>query len=178
MGRCDELDAAIYVVDYDDQWPVVAEREIERLRHGASPFSVRIEHVGSTAVKGLVAKPVVDLMVGVEDDDALAHVLAVLSEQGYRQPEYGRTDGVYMVAERNGHCVSVHVLELGGASWREMDAMRAYLRAHPDEVRRYGEEKRRILSRAGNDHPRMYGGGKSNYVRALADRAAAWAAQR
>ena len=58
-------DAAIVTIDYDPRWPMIFEAERRRLQGGLGEVAVRIEHVGSTAVPELAAKPVIDLQVAV-----------------------------------------------------------------------------------------------------------------
>jgi GrpB-like predicted nucleotidyltransferase (UPF0157 family) len=174
---CSSLDASVVVVDHDDEWSKLAHDEARRLGEMLSDAVVAIEHVGSTAVAGLPSKPVVDLAVGVSDDCAFRSVCIALEADGYRAPTYGRTDGAYYTSDREGRCVSVHVLQHGGSSWHELLAMRDYLRGRPDEAASYGAEKRRILRDPRNAHPQMYSGGKSSYVGRLLERAMKYRAE-
>ena len=61
----ERFDPAIRIVPYDPSWPALADAELQRLADALGPVARRLEHVGSTAVPGLAAKPVIDLQVSV-----------------------------------------------------------------------------------------------------------------
>jgi len=92
IGELKPLSSRILLVDYDPQWPQLFEREAERIR-GALGFRVlRIEHVGSTSVPGLAAKPIIDMVLGVDDSAAENAYLPALEAAGYalriREPDW------------------------------------------------------------------------------------------
>ena len=80
----------IVVTDYNPAWPAMFEREPTKLATALGPLVVTIEHVGSTAVPGLAAKPIIDLLVGVRSlDDARSACIKGLQALGYTyMPEY------------------------------------------------------------------------------------------
>ena len=75
---------SLELVDYDSSWPSRFEEVVAELKAILGPEARRFEHIGSTAVPGLVAKPIIDMLVGVKDDDA-ARTVAVprLMKAGY-----------------------------------------------------------------------------------------------
>jgi len=78
IGELTPLSSPILIVDYDPQWPVLFAREADRIRFLLGSLALRIEHVGSTSVPGLVAKPIIDLLLEVADsaqEDAYAPAL-------------------------------------------------------------------------------------------------------
>jgi GrpB-like predicted nucleotidyltransferase (UPF0157 family) len=178
MALCEELEQRVWVAEYDPAWPEAAAQEAAEIVTLLDGAAVEIEHVGSTAVKGMHAKPLIDLAVAVEPDRPLNNGVLALEARGYRLPQFARTSGLYLVGERAERCFSIHIIEEGGSEWRELVATRDYLRAHPEEARAYSDEKQRILAGRGNEDPRMYSGAKSDYVRALTERSVAWAACR
>ena len=101
-----------------------------------------IEHVGSTAVPGLDAKPVIDLMVRVRDIRRANHCILTLEGIGYsywaENPNPERMLFVKFVdADRTSRTHNLHVVEMGGDLWNDRLVFRDYLRAHPKTAREY-----------------------------------------
>jgi GrpB-like predicted nucleotidyltransferase (UPF0157 family) len=134
----------ITIVDYDPSWPGRFERERERVRAALGPAALCIEHIGSTAVPGLAAKPIIDLMVTVRDPDDERAFGPALESAGYRLRV--REDGhrMFRTPELDVH---VHV-------WRDSDPQvtrhllfRDRLRSAPEDRRAYEQLKRRLARR-------------------------------
>ena len=146
-GRGMEVEPLV-VCPYDPQW----RREFERLRDRAwsvvGDLAIGVEHVGSTAVLGLAAKPVVDLDVIVRNRGDVDHALARLATLGYERD--GRSGLVadieglaaprWPLGERRHH---LYVVVAGSRVQRDRLAFRDYLRSHPQQVQRYAELKQR-----------------------------------
>jgi len=130
---------------YDPSWPGGYEREAPKLAEALAPI-VAIEHVGSTSVPGLVAKPTIDIAVAVETLTLDAAVWRRMEALGY---SYGGDHGLRQHVFRKGASVPwrflVHVIEHDGQMWRDYLHFREHLRAHPDDVRRYGDLKKVLL---------------------------------
>jgi GrpB-like predicted nucleotidyltransferase (UPF0157 family) len=167
----DRFDPAIRIVEYDPAWPGQAAAELARIGDALGPVAVRLEHVGSTAVPGLAAKPIVDLMVCVADAEQEAAYVPALGRLGYL---YAPSPGFHFFARpharpRTHH---VHVCAAGGDFERRHLALRDYLRAHPDEAAAYAAIKRKVVARHPQDRI-AYIEGKGAYVQALEARALA-----
>lgn len=156
----------IVIADYDPAWPARFELERDRIQRALGDLAVRIEHFGSTAVPGLAAKPIVDLIVTVEDpeDEAL---VAPLEAAGYelrvREPEH-------RMFRTPGRDVHVHV-------WRDSDPevarhlrFRDRLRDSAEDRLAYERLKRALATR---DWPDMnyYAEAKDELIRAITARA-------
>ncbi|HEX4753978.1 MAG TPA: GrpB family protein [Solirubrobacterales bacterium] len=171
----DRFDPAVRNVDYDLGWPELAAAEIGRTRAAVGEGAVRVEHVGSTAVPGLAAKPIVDLQLSVADVGARELYVGPLEGLGYLfAPDPDSPDLHFFgkPAERP-RTFNLHVCAVGSDHELRHLALRDYLRAHPDEVARYGALKRDLVAR----HPQDrldYIEGKEEYVAALERRALAW----
>ena len=172
----DEVDPAIRIVEPDPAWPDQARAELERLAAALGPVVMRLEHVGSTAVPGLAAKPIVDLQLSVPSLEPIAAYGDPLARLGYlfapdpEMPDY-HFFGKPPERPRTHH---LHVCEAGSEHERRHLAVRDFLRAHPEEAARYAQLKRAVAAR----HPRDrlgYIAGKDPYVRALEARALRWA---
>ena len=142
------VDEPVSISPYDPRWPREFAREAARLQAALAGVALGIEHIGSTAVPGMSAKPIVDVMVGVAsstDHDTVARLLAPL---GYE--DCGGAPGRRYLRTRTGdaqHC-NVQVVEFEGKLWRANLRFREHLRAHPEAVRRYAEAKRRAAQEA------------------------------
>src|SRR4051812_15162478 len=79
----DRFDPAVRIVDYDSTWPVMAERKLRRIRGALGGVAVRLEHVGSTAVPGLAAKPIIDLQLSAAAMESRERYVAPLERLGY-----------------------------------------------------------------------------------------------
>ena len=148
-GDADELIAGreeriIDIVDYRAEWPERFNREKERIEAALGPMARRVEHVGSTAVSGLAAKPIVDVMVCVDDPDDESSYLPALEAAGYalRVREPGHR--MFRTSERDVH---VHVWMAGSDDELRHLLFRDRLRASPDDRAEYEEAKRELAGR-------------------------------
>jgi GrpB-like predicted nucleotidyltransferase (UPF0157 family) len=125
------------VAPYDPEWPRAFERERAALEEALAPWLVAgVHHVGSTAVLGLAAKPIVDMLAGVRDLDHARAAFLPLERLGYRYREH-RPEALLFVKPGAG----VHLTEPGSDLWRERLAFRDALRAEPGLAREYAEWK-------------------------------------
>jgi GrpB-like predicted nucleotidyltransferase (UPF0157 family) len=175
----ERFDPAIRIVDPDPAWPGLAAQELARIGDALGDVAVRLEHVGSTAVPGLAAKPVLDLQVSVASVADGESYVGPLEGLGYLfAPDPASPDHHFFgrppQRPRTHH---VHVCEAGSAHELRHIAVRDFLRAHPDEVARYAALKRTVAARHPQDRL-AYIAGKEAYVTALEARALAWAAGR
>jgi GrpB-like predicted nucleotidyltransferase (UPF0157 family) len=171
----DRFDRAVRIVDYDPRWPATAAAEMALVEAALGGQVTRIDHVGSTAVRGLAAKPIVDLQVSVVEIAPVESYVRPLEGLGYLfVPDPDSPDFHFFgkPAERP-RTFHLHVCAAGGEDERRHLALRDYLRAHPDEALRYGEVKRRLVALRPGDRL-AYIDGKSGYVVALERRALDW----
>ncbi len=132
-------EAPVEIVSYDSSWPQRFEQEATLLRDVLQPWLAGpIEHIGSTAVPGLAAKPVVDIMAGVESLDASRPAIAALERAGYCYAPY-RADTEHWFCKpspqfRTHH---LHLMAMGSDRWMAAIAFRDYLRAHPEIAAEY-----------------------------------------
>lgn len=136
---------------------------------------MRLEHVGSTAVPGLAAKPVLDLQLSVAEIERTARFLGPLEQLGYLfVPDPASPDYHFFAKPRERpRSHHLHVCEAGSADELRHPALRDYLRAHRDEAEAYAAVKRELARQGGRDRL-AYIAGKRQYVDALEVRALAW----
>ena len=179
------LQEDVAVVPYDASWPQRFREEEAHLRTVLPPELVgRIEHFGSTAVPGLAAKPIVDMLIEVRDlEAARARIAPILEGEGYDyfwRPTFG--DDVppfyawFIKRNRPGGVRTHHLHMITTAPefrehWERL-RFRDYLRAHPDVARDYGELKFRLASKHGHDRV-AYTRGKSEFIKDVMEKAGA-----
>ena len=160
----------VQIVPYDPAWPGLFSMEAERLRAVLEPGQiVGIEHFGSTAVPGLAAKPIIDILIAVRSlERAKATMIEPILALGYvywaENPKQDRmffVKGMPPYGERRTH--HIHITELGGEMWCRRLPFRDHLRAHPEEARCYEALKRDLAGRYPTDRER-YTDSKSEYV--------------
>jgi GrpB-like predicted nucleotidyltransferase (UPF0157 family) len=162
------------VISYDPGWAGLFTAWRDRLTAVLGKQPVRIEHVGSTAVPGLAAKPIIDTQVSVPDlDDEESYLTALesaglvlrLRESGHRflWPPQSTT--------RDAH---IHVCGIGGSWERDHLLFRDYLRSHPEVRARYAMLKQDLISRWRHDRS-AYGAAKTAFVLDTLESANLWA---
>jgi GrpB-like predicted nucleotidyltransferase (UPF0157 family) len=159
----------VEIVDYDSRWPLLFDEEARRLRSVLDPsLVVGLEHFGSTAIPGLSAKPIIDILIAVR---SLAAAQATFVE-ALRRLDYvywadnPKKDRMFFVkgmppfgSKRSHH---VHVTEPQGEMWQRL-VFRDYLRAHPEEAETYQRLKKRLVDEHQTDRE-AYTDAKSAYV--------------
>ncbi len=175
----DRFDPAVRIVAWDPRWPVRAAQELRRVVTAVGTPAVRADHVGSTAVRGLAAKPVVDLQLSVTAIEPQAAYVEPLQGLGYLfVPDPGSPDYVLFVKPpARPRAYHLHVCAAGSHHEARHLAVRDFLRADPGEAAAYAAHKRAVAARHPQDRL-AYIAGKEAYVAALEHRALAWAAGR
>jgi len=137
----------INLVAYDPAWSTKFAVEANEIRRVLGDLALRVEHVGSTAVPGLSAKPVIDVQISVVSLVTLDPYQARLSGLGYVHVPLGDFDRVYPFFQKPADwpCTHhVHLCARGSEQEARHLAFRDYLRAHPDTARQYLELKRSL----------------------------------
>jgi GrpB-like predicted nucleotidyltransferase (UPF0157 family) len=168
----------VEIVEHDPRWPLLFDEEAKRLR-GALDRSLILgrEHFGSTAIPGLAAKPIIDILIAVRSLAAAraAFVDALRKLDYVYWADNPKKDRMFFVKgmppfglKRSHH---VHVTELHGEMWQRL-AFRDYLRTHPDEAETYGRLKRRLAAEHPTDRE-AYTDAKCAYVESVMRKAIA-----
>jgi GrpB-like predicted nucleotidyltransferase (UPF0157 family) len=163
---------AVRLVPYDPRWPGLFEEAARELGHALGARALGIHHVGSTAIPGLPAKPVLDLLVSVPDLDAALALVPLLEPLGYElRPGDAIPDRHFLRRLRDG-ARTHHVSLAEPASWhhRSTLAFRDALRGDAGEAAAYAALKMELARRFPEDRT-AYNEGKSAFVaRVLAGR--------
>jgi GrpB-like predicted nucleotidyltransferase (UPF0157 family) len=167
-------------VEITDQDPHLAGRfrgERERLRLGLATASLKFEHIGSTAVRGLAGKPIVDLMLGAPPAawEALPELRARIVALGYEDLGDAEAPGRIAFRRRTLRAFNLALVALDGPLWRENLTLRDYLRAHPAAAAGYAETKRAAVA-GGATRLSAYSSAEAPALAALVEKARAWRA--
>lgn len=162
----------LVLTDYDPAWADRFAVERVRILKALGDVARRVEHVGSTAVPGLPAKPIVDILVVVDDPGDEDGYLPALEDAGYvlrvREPEHR----MFRTPERDVH---VHVWKAGSDDERRHLMFRDWLRQNPDDRALYEAAKRRFIGERFTDM-NYYARAKGPIIEDIMRRAEAWAA--
>jgi len=156
----------IVIVDYDPRWPEEFARLCDRAQSALGELAVSIEHVGSTAVPGLPAKPVIDMVVAIASDDDLPEAIERLEAIGYRARGDLDVPGREAFSWPEGE--SRHHLYVSPSSSEELRAQitfRDVLRSDPGLAAAYVALKRELAARYRDDRP-SYTDGKNDFIAA------------
>lgn len=170
----------VEVVPHDPRWRDAFAAEAKQVAAALGENVVAVRHIGSTAIPGIYAKPVIDLLVEVRDItevDGRSRAMEslgyeVLGEYGIPGRRYFRKDNREGIRTHN-----IHAFEAGSAEAERHLAFRDYMIAHPAEAQRYGELKRKLAE----EHPQNpdgYMDGKDGFIKETDRRAARWRASR
>jgi GrpB-like predicted nucleotidyltransferase (UPF0157 family)/8-oxo-dGTP pyrophosphatase MutT (NUDIX family) len=160
-------DESVQIVPYDAEWPARFLDERAALSAAIGDWAVGgIHHVGSTAVPGLGAKPIIDILVGVRDLKTSRECFNKLAALGYHYAPY-RADEMHWFckpdpARRTHH---LHLVPAGAPRFRDELAFRDYLRGHADAAREYCALKRRLAEEFEHDRE-TYTAAKADFIRA------------
>ena len=172
VGSPQQLNAPIVLADYDPAWPRLFEREAERIRMALGERVLAVEHAGSTAVPELAAKPIIDIVLVVEDSADEGGYVSALERAGYvlriREPDWFE-HRLFKGPDTN---VNLHVFSRECEEVERMLLFRDHLRANDDDRRRYEDAKRELAARRWK-YVQHYADAKSAVVAEIMARATA-----
>lgn len=141
IGELQPLSAPIRLVEYDPEWPEKFRREADRIRAVLGDRVLQLEHVGSTAVPGLPAKPIVDMLLGLADSADEPAYLPAMESAGYvlriREPEW-HEHRLFKGPDTN---INLHVFSSGCPEIGRMLAFRDWLRSNAPDRELYARTK-------------------------------------
>ena len=168
---------------HEREWETEAARTIEALKRILGGAAADIQHVGSAAIRSIMAKPIVDIAVAVSDFNAVLQKKAELKEAGFYYRKNGEdlpeqllfARGSYYDGTGDEQTHFIHVVKAGGMEWRHYVSFRDYLNAHPDKAKEYEALKLRLAAQcpadAGREH---YLAGKRDFIAFTLRKALVW----
>lgn len=170
IGTPKVLNGPIFLSAYDPEWPLLYDQLERRIRSALGPRLLLIEHVGSTSVSGLSAKPIIDIVMAVADSNDEPSYVPPMESEGFkltaREPDwFAHRFFKFLAPEGNIHVFSKGCREIG-----RMILFRDWLRADADDRARYEQTKRELASRTWK-YVQNYADAKSDVVREILVRA-------
>ncbi len=136
------------IVEYDTRWPLHFEEERKKILQSIGPFVLAVEHIGSTSIPNLAAKPLIDILIVVPKLSVVEKGVRPLEALGYEyKGEFGIPGRHFfrkpLTRPRKYH---IHMVELGSEEeWKHL-AFRDYLRVHPEDAAQYAALKRGLAN--------------------------------
>jgi GrpB-like predicted nucleotidyltransferase (UPF0157 family) len=160
----------VVLVDYDPEWPRLFEHEEARIRHALGETALQVEHAGSTSVPGLAAKPIVDIVLVVEDSAEEPAYVPPLVAAGYvlriREPDWFE----HRLLKGTSPTVNMHVFSAGCVEVERMLVFRDHLRRDSSDRELYERTKRELAGREWK-YVQHYADAKSEVVAEILGRA-------
>lgn len=170
VGELKPNNAPITLVKYDPNWPDLFEREAKRIRSVLGSKALQIEHVGSTSVPGLCAKPIIDMILVVENSACEPSYVPVLEAAGYtlriREPEWFE----HRMFKGPDTDINLHVFSSGTSEIDRMLRFRDWLRSNETDREKYAEVKR-SLARNKWRHIQHYADAKTSIIHGIMEKA-------
>ena len=172
VGELKPLSGPILIVDYDSQWPDLFKHEAEKLRAVLGSRALQIEHTGSTAVPGLAAKPIIDMVLVVTDSADEEAYAPALAAAGYslriREPDWYE----HRMFKGPNTDINLHVFSSGCPEIARMLMFRNWLRSHAEDRDLYASTKL-ALARQEWKHVQNYADAKTAVIKEIMARACA-----
>lgn len=163
---------SILLAEYDPSWPALFEREAQRIRSALGDAVLQLEHVGSTSVPGLAAKPRIDVLLVVSDSSDESSYVPALESAGYvlriREPNWYE----HRVLKGLETDLNLHVFTRGCVEIQRVVGFRDWLRTHVEDRELYERTKRDLASRQWK-HVQNYADAKTEVVEQILARAMA-----
>ena len=156
------------------EWDFIAQQSIDRLREILRGAAVDVQHIGSTAVRGICAKPIIDLVVGTAIFQALLARNPVLAENGFlfRGQDYPG-QYLYVCGEGEIRTHHIHAVLYRSALWQQYIDLRDYLNCHPADAQAYAKCKETLAEQYAADR-NTYTAMKNDIIRELLTKAQDW----
>jgi GrpB-like predicted nucleotidyltransferase (UPF0157 family) len=154
------------LVEYDARWPPLFAAEAQRIGDHLGSVTLRLEHIGGTSIPGMWTKPVLDIAAGRPRDTTTGDYVAALTRAGYEHRGEQGLPGREFFRRGQPLAYHLHLVEEGGALWRDYLAFRDFLRAHAEVARQFAEVKRDLATRFSHDRE-AYTNAKSTPVQEI-----------
>lgn len=162
----------VVITPYSPEWTIEFKKEKRTLETLLKGRVFAIEHVGSTSIPGLSAKPIIDIAVAVQTKDLLYDLIPILSKNGYDVIDAIETKGEVLARkgppERRTHYIHIEVID--STFWRNHILFRDYLLAHPESVKQY-ELLKKDISEKYKDERKKYTAAKNEFIQDILNKA-------
>ncbi|MHA1211663.1 MAG: GrpB family protein [Candidatus Heimdallarchaeota archaeon] len=166
----------VIIVDYNPTWIQLFQEEKQRILEVLDSFTIRIEHIGSTAIPTLAAKPIIDIMVAIRSLSDASYCIPKLEQLHYQYvPEFEDElpDRRYFRKPPKGQgkrAYHIHMVELDSYFWKRQVLFRDYLLTHLDSLKEY-EQLKKKLAKKYRLNREAYTEGKGEFIQAILKKA-------
>lgn len=156
----------VKIADYDASWINDFKQEKKSILGSTIEFKLCIEHIGSTAVKLLCAKPIIDILIGLHKFEDGFRIVGIFQKLGYEyKGEFGIPNRHFFI-KGNPRTHHVHMVELDSDFWNEHLLFRDYLREHKNDRESYAVLKRDLAQKYPNNRD-MYLDSKAEFIQMI-----------
>lgn len=166
----------VWVVPHETSWRQQFEAEAKRVSAALPDIEIWLHHIGSTAIPGIVAKPIIDILMEIQDVTVLDQKNAIMEGLGYEvMGEFGLPGRRYFrkVNEAGIRTHQIHAFKRVGSEAQRHLAFRDYMIAHPDAAKAYSQLKQK-LAQTHSENINAYGDGKDPFIKEHEEKALAW----
>lgn len=164
----------VSIVEYRPQWRKRFEEEKQLLQAVLGEVSAKVEHIGSTSIDGLAAKPIIDILIGLPDfsvADSLVPGIETLDYEYFKKYEDEMPYRRYFAKNLNGiRTHQIHLVEIGSEFWERHLLFRDYLRQNPETASDYAVLKKRLTESEWED-VNEYADAKSEFIKSVENKA-------
>ena len=166
----------VELVPHQLMWEEVAEETILLLKSLLNDVAIDIQHVGSTAIHNICAKPIIDIAVGVNTLDSIKPYIGLLEENGiiFRKEDV-KEQLLFVIGdfEKDFRTHHIHVVEWNSTAWNNYINFRNYLNAFPEYAKEYDELKKKLAVEF-SDNRGSYTAGKQELIDRMLKQALLW----
>jgi len=157
---------------HNPQWEELFKQEKELISSAIADFLIDIQHIGSTAIPNIVAKPIIDIAVAIDSLDNIEKIIPSLENISFiYRGEQGIPDRhLFVKGGENVRTHHLHVMQKGHYEWDKHILFRDYLKKHPNDAKQYSELKQKLFLKYGNDREK-YTEGKSEVIQNIIEKA-------
>jgi len=164
----------IEVVEYNLDWEVEFIKESKSIYDIMGKEILKIHHIGSTSIPGIVAKPIIDILVEVRNIENIDLYNESLENRGYiAKGEYGIENRRFFLKGVYNRTHHIHVFETGNSEIKRHTNFRDYMIEHPEDAKQYGELKKELATKFKYDNE-GYCNGKDTFIKKIDKKAYEW----
>lgn len=163
---------SVAVCPYTKEWAVEYQKEEKILKELLKDINCRIEHVGSTSIPGLSAKPIIDIAIGTNTTEEIFEVAKVLENAGYDMLDEFEKKGEILARKGTPECRThyIHIQKIGSPYWNDFVYFKKYMLDHPDAVKDYENLKCALSVKFANDR-KNYTKAKHEFISGILEKA-------
>lgn len=151
----------VKICPYDENWKIAYKKEKTTLLELLKGMEFQIEHVGSTSIDGLSAKPIIDIAIGTNNKQTIYEIAKILEENNYETRDSLDTKGEIFASKGNEYYI--HIQEIGSTYWNNFMYFKKYLLDHPESVKEY-EKLKNDLAIVYKDDRKKYTASKNEFI--------------